>query len=222
MYELDDYDNIEVEFVPGMQPTAYFQDIGKKSLFEVKLDNLALEPFLDLLVQKGRGFLPRRKYVSVGGEPYAMTYFGDHSFSLYMNLNYRYTAKNFASEQSLNGKKGRIFSIPCPELEVHLEKWLAMLDVDTQNLEFWVDLEEKEPGVWKDSYGRIQNYLNWQEGEPNNARKSEHCATAKLVSNENGKKTLRLYDVACPVVKAYFLVEFGDKDLDCSNPRLDL
>ena len=149
--------------------------------------------------------------------PEASTSFGGHTFSIFTQLAFRYTAKNLASEQLWNKQKGRIVRLPCPELEAHLSKWLSTLNLG-EKVDFWLDVEERS-GKWKDSEGKELTYFNWAEGEPNNSRKSDHCAVAKLF---NEGQDLKWTDASCPVAKAYVIVEFGEEELDCSNSHAEL
>lgn len=87
------------------------------------LVDMDLQELLDALKEKG--FEAKRMPVDMSS-PLATTSFGGHTFAFYKTPNYLYAVKEFASEQELDGVKGRVATITCPELSVRPPRALLL------------------------------------------------------------------------------------------------
>jgi len=215
------YENVVVEYVSAMIPTAFFYDEHDNEIDSVVLSDLNLEGLKDLLAS--RGFELRRPSLpepilsaekTLGEIHYQ--FFGDGKL-------YHSNAQDFASSLNYNGMKGRLLTFLCKEQEEKISEW--MNGINPQAL-VWLGASDSESeGYWKwTSNGELfwsqsnlnqdtaSTFTNWRDGEPNNAGGNEHCATYKPNAGWN--------DVNCDSA-AQIVVEFGiSPSKFCDEPVL--
>jgi len=208
------FENIQVEYVPGVTPTAYFYDAEGAEIDQVVVGDLNIDQLRELLQSHGfelrRPKLSEPKLVSeitVGGIHYQ--FFGDGQ--LYNN-----EAQEFAHSQTYNGHKGKLLSIPCKNQEDKIREWIQSVNPETIT---WLGAYDGETeGFWKWGNGDLfwtQNadhqsdstYTNWREGEPNNADGNEHCASFVVSSTSSSGWN----DVNCDSANQ-LIVEFGPSE----------
>jgi len=200
------YENIDVEYVPGAVPTAYFYNENQIETGSVPLGDMDINGFKKILADHGfelrRPKLPEPIFTSeLTDGRVTYKYYG--AGKLYLQ-----DAEDFAQSQTHNGEKGRLLTIRCKEQEEKLDNWIKSLHGEAV---IWLAGSDKErEGFWKWSNGDIfwtqlgiqepGHYSNWKPGEPNHAGGNENCAT---YTPERGWN-----DVDCES-SAQLVVEFG-------------
>eukprot|EP01126_Amoeba_proteus_P038327 TRINITY_DN398_c0_g1_i10.p1 TRINITY_DN398_c0_g1~~TRINITY_DN398_c0_g1_i10.p1 ORF type:complete len:156 (-),score=19.29 TRINITY_DN398_c0_g1_i10:528-995(-) len=138
-------------WIPGMVPTAEIQDEDGKVLESLVVGDKDLEGLLSLL--KEHGFTPKRAYIEMPDEPISSTDFEGHTYSLYTTTNWMDDAREFTSNLSSAGIRGKLATIRCESENDFLISWLGGLGIE-RPFEFWLDLTDAESeGVWKYSDG---------------------------------------------------------------------
>jgi len=208
------FENVQLEYVPGVNPTIYFYDDHQVEVGSVQLGDVDLEGLKQILSQ--HGFELRRPKLPDPILKSELTEGGVHYQFYDPGKMYHNFAEEFASFLTHNGQKGRLLTLRCRDQEEKIDAWLKQFNHDS--LVIWLGASDKESeGYWKWSNGDvfwIQNadsntaYANWRAGEPNNADGNEHCATYLPEKGWN--------DVNCESA-AQIVVEFGPSSNFCTN-----
>jgi len=200
------FENVELEYVPGMTPTAYFYDDNQYEIGTAILNDVDLDGFKQILSQ--HGFELRRPRLPEPVLTSELTESSIHYQFYGSGKLYHENAEEFASSLTHNGEKGRLLTIRCKAQEAKLDDWIKKFP----DVVIWLGASDKQSeGYWKWSNGDLfwmQNadvntastYSNWRSGEPNNADGNEHCATYLPEKGWN--------DVKCDSA-SQIIVEFG-------------
>jgi len=212
------YENIEVEYIPGYPPGAYFYDEAGNEIETLTLSDMGLPELRVLLADHGfelrKPSLPTPKLVNeftLGGVHYQ--FFGAGQL-------YYPGAVEFAAAQTYEDQKGRLLTLQCREQEDQLAAWIMKYTMETAEDErkepkAWLGLTDQlNEGqfIWSES-GEDVSYSHWNGGEPNNAGGDEDCVTWSAANGWN--------DAACSDDPAQIIVEFGPaQNSVCPGPVL--
>jgi len=205
------FENIELEYVPGYTPTAYFYDADGNEIESLQLTDMDFPHFQDLM--KEHNFELRRPTLPLPTASVSEVTIGLNHYIYYGSSKNRYDeAVGFATKQTHNGQPGRLLTIHCKSLEDQLKSQLIP-DADLNGFDAWIGASDATSvGNWKwlsndnnipttaPEDQLIHVYSNWRQGEPNNANNREHCATFGA-SGWN--------DVDCESDASSIIVEFG-------------
>jgi len=219
--QLNSYENVEVQWVPGATPTAHFYAADDSEIDKVELGDRSFEELLQLF--STHGFTPSRPVVTYPSEPTATATFGGHYYEIFSTPNYFSDSNDFARARTRNDVHGHLLTVTSPEenafvlglLSSHgIDKvWLGGQDVDEDEWK-WIDGKEERGKVfWKGNHGGSvvdDAFVNWREGEPNNVD-DEDCA---LFYGMDGKWN----DGTCTTEKASLVIEFSDETAALSEP----
>jgi len=217
------YDNVEVEWVSGMNPTAYFYDSEGTTLSQKELTDMTLEEVMRIFEEYG--FVPLRQKLVYPDLPTATKTYGGHTYELYNFQNYFDNALEFASARKLNNvESGYLVTVTNVEenefvarfLSEHgaLGAWLGAKD-DKEGHWKWISGPEEGRVFWEggtDGFPVDGNYVEWKEREPNNVD-DEDCAVILADGRWN--------DAICGRIKMSLLVEFGTLPLE-GTEKIDL
>jgi len=206
-YGLKNYNNLNVEWVPGAAPTAYFYDESGSQIAEVALGDRTFEELQSLFAEYS--FTPTLEFTPYPDEPLGEREYGGHTYKVYSTENELAKAKEFAQdsggylvtvtsaqEQDFLGKVLTEFKIP--------KVWLGASDKEEEGVWKWMDGPEKSVVFWNSNPDAgIQGYSLWFKGEPNNVN-SEHCS---MLFPDGWN------DVSCDVEKSALVLEIGNDPL---------
>jgi len=207
-YGLKNFNNLQVEWVPGSAPTAYFYDQSGAQVSEAVLGDRTFTELLALL--KEHSFTPTLDAISYPDTPLATREYGGPTYHFYSTENPYQTALDFAKssggymvtvtsaqEQDFLGKALKELNIP--------KVWLGASDREEDGIWKWNDGPEKSTVFWTTNpdTGSAAGYSFWFKGEPNNID-TEDCAQL-FPDGWN--------DVSCEVEKTALVVEIGNEPL---------
>jgi len=214
------YENVEVQWVPGAVPTAFFLNSEGNTVKEAEVGDISLDTLLQLF--SNNGFTPQKRKANYPETPTAQTSFGNHHYELYNVDGFFDEAETFAQSKSHNGEPGYLLTISSAEennaisqmlLENAVQKvWLGARDDETEGTWKWINGPEKGDSFYPFEDGKSA-YENWNNGEPNNVDK-EDCAS--LVDKEGWN------DVSCRSVVMPVVVEYGSERIISSSPAVTL
>jgi len=213
--QLKSFENLEVEFVHGVVPTAYFYAADGSEIGKAELGDRSLEELFELF--STHGFTPVRAAIVYPSEPTATASFGGHHYELYSTPNYVSSANDLARSRSHNGLQGYTLTVTSPEENAFVLDFLSSNGVQ----KVWLGARDTDEGEWKwiggPESGSVfwngnqqgsavdKNYVNWREGEPNDVD-DEDCG---LFYGFDGKWN----DGACSTETASLVIEYGDAPL---------
>jgi len=203
------FENIELEYVHGLTPTAYFYDAQGSEIESAVLTDMDLSQFRDFL--KTHNFELRRPELPLPTGSVSEVTIGLHHYIYYGSGKNRFDqAFEFASQQVHSEQSGRLLTLHCKTLEDQLkiqlipqadlsgfQAWIGASDATSEGNWKWSINDNKIPTTTEDL---SSFYSNWRQGEPNNANHRENCATF----GESGWN-----DVDCDAETSSIIVEFG-------------
>jgi hypothetical protein len=219
------YENLKVEWVGGMAPTAYFKNDAGEVLKELELQDQTFEELVAGVFAENN-FTPKLRVTKYEDPVATFDFWAGHHYELYSAVNNYELAKEFARSRSYNGESGYILTITSIEennkVQMMLKDakvphaWLSLGDFDEGE---WIWTEGPEKGT-KIYQGRHPNgtavegaFVNWKEGEPNDAD-DEDCAT---VEAETGKWN----DARCFMSYSALIVEYGSQPIEIPKTSND-
>jgi hypothetical protein len=204
---------MEVEWVSGMAPTAYFLNEEGKTVKEIEVGDKNLEELSVLF--KENEFTPIVRKIAFPDEPSARVTVGTHVYELYkVPCNFE-DARQFAESKTHDGEAGYMLTITSPEEAEYLSLWLGAnqiatvwigaQDAQSEGEWKWIGGPEKDQVFWSgDADGKSKNnmFANWNDGEPNNAG-DEDCGVFSV--------TGRMNDAVCKIggPKLSVVIEYG-------------
>jgi len=207
---------MEVEWVPGMAPTAYFIDELGKTVKQLEVGDKNLDELTMVFTENN--FTPLIKKITFPDEPTARITVGTHTYEFYNVPCYFDDAQQFSENKTYDGEKGYLVTIASPEEADFLSVWLGSNKVgtvwvgakDAQEGEWkWIGGPEKDQVFWANGATANDKFANWNEGEPNNVG-DEDCGVFSV--------TGRMNDAACRLgPKLSFIVEYGSDAADASK-----
>lgn len=218
--KLGPYENIKVEWVPGLTPVAVLYNSKNEIVKQFELIDKDLESVLDDL--RANGLEPRLKKAIYPDTPTSTDTFGGHHYHLYHVPSFFDEAKAFAESLSFENEKGYLVTITDKEEDEAVREFLKKSNVES----VWMGAKDSETeGIWKWDGGSekgvtfyisdgslTNNYANWKQGEPNNADNAEHCGSV-VTDGWN--------DAPCEVAQLSVLVEFGSASFK-ADKKVDL
>jgi len=206
-YGLKNFNNLQVEWVPGAAPTAYFFDESGTQISEAVLGDRSFTELLTLFQE--HSFKPTLDYTPYPDQPLAVREYGGHTYRFYNTENPMQAAMDFAKssggyivtvtsaqEQDFLGKVLKELNIP--------KVWLGATDIEEQGIWKWNDGPEKSNVFWTaNPDAGVVGYSFWFKGEPNNID-TEDCAQL-FPDGWN--------DVSCDAEKTPLVVEIGNEPL---------
>jgi len=217
--QIEGFSNMEVEWVPGMVPTAYFIDESGTTIKQIEVGDKSLEELS--VIFKENDFNPVVKKVVFPDEPTARVNVGSHVYELYsVPCNFD-DARQFAESKTHNGEPGYLVTITSQEEADFLSIWLGAQktgtvwigaqDANHEGEWKWIGGPEKDQAFWSGNADgkRIDDrFSNWNTGEPNNVG-DEDCGVFSV--------TGRMNDAACKLgPKLSVLIEYGSDVVDSS------
>jgi hypothetical protein len=208
---LKNFENLKVEWVHGVAPTAYFYDSSGNQVSEVVLGDRTFTELVALFSE--HSFTPTIEKLPYPETPLAVREYGGHTYKFYDTLNGIKDATEFAKNSG-----GYVLTVTSAQEQDFLGKVLVELKIP----KVWMggsDLEEE--GVWKWSGGPeanlvfwrtnptteadhgVMGYTLWFSGEPNNMD-SENCGQI-FPDGWN--------DASCYSEKSALVVEIGNDPL---------
>lgn len=106
--EIGTFENINVQWVGGATPTAYFQNDKGETISETEIGDKSYEDLL-LLFQEHH-FTPKKKVYTYPESFSDVSEFGGHRYELFNSLNYFDAALEFAKSKNFNGKNVFFFN----------------------------------------------------------------------------------------------------------------
>jgi len=216
--QLGVYKNIEVEWVPGMTPTAYLIDTHGVTLKQFEITDKDLDQVLEDL--KNNGLEPVLRTAEYPDTPLASTEFGGHHYELYHVPSFFHEAKTFAESKEKEGEKGYLLTITSKTEDVKLREfldqnqvsavWLGAQDTEEEGNWKWIGGPEKEKLFWSKGTSTENEYVSWKEGEPNDVN-NEDCGA---FTNEGWN------DELCDSTQLSVVVEYGSSPL--TSEKADL
>lgn len=200
------FENLDVQYIPGMPPTAYFYNAAGSEINSITLNDMDLNSLKELLANNGfvvrRPTLPLPRLATefaLGGVHYQFFGKGELYFA---------QAQEFAASQTLNGHKGRLLTLQCREQEDALANWINKYaaeqgEAELREQKVWLGVTDQlNEGqfIWTAS-GEDIGYSHWNGGEPNNAGGDEDCV---MLSTSYGWN-----DVSCEADHAQVVIEYG-------------
>jgi len=209
-YGLKNYENVQVEWVGGATPTAYFYDTNGNELSQVVLGDRSLTELLSLFEEQG--FKAEVENIVYPEEPIGVREYGGHTYKFWITENYLPAAQEFVAAKH---PEGYIVTITSDAEQQFLGKSLKELSI----IKAWLGAKDHEEGKWQwlggpekdhvfwDAYSKEENKANgytlWFPNEPNNID-NEDCG----VFFPDGWN-----DASCDTEKAALVVEFGTEPL---------
>jgi hypothetical protein len=220
--EASDYSNIEIQWVGGHTPTAYFRDDAGATTKEVVLEDLDRAGILDFF--KKHEFEPKLPQADAfADQPSNQATFKGHHYEHFPAKGPWDRARDFAASRTHNGRKGYIATVTSKaegefvrKLAGEEEIWLGASDGAVEGEWRWVQGPEHGTLFWTGTgtQGSRQenNFARWRAHEPNNADtvKEEDCASMGPTGEWN--------DVPC-VQFTGLVIEYGDEPLPQESPQ---
>jgi len=210
--QLKQYDNIQVEWVPGARPAAHLYDADGNEIKNFELGDRSLEELIEVL--KENGFTPSVPVFSYPQDPTASASYGGHHYELFTTQNFFNSADEHARGRTHEGLKGYTLTISSAGenafvsdfLKTHnVEKaWLGAQDVEEEGKWKWIGEKVFWTGA-ADGTAEAGAYVNWHVGEPNDADDEDCAILYAMDGNWN--------DGSCLTEKAVLVVEYGDLPL---------
>jgi len=220
---------VEVEWVPGLSPTAYYYDSQGFELSNLELHDMDLEELLHVFGESG--FIPLVPNLVYPDHPTAVEVFGGHRSELYTLNNFFDAALEFARAREFDGESGYLVTVMSQDENDFIERFL----MEHKTLSVWLGAKDNVEGQWKwisgpeegvgfweggsdglplNMDGTGGTYAHWRQGEPNNVD-DEDCA---VIFATDGQWN----DALCGKTKVSLLVEFGTKPLLEGTVKSDL
>jgi len=211
---------VEVEWVSGMSPTAYFYDSegivkSQRELTDMDLDEL-------MTIFNTYKFEPLKQVLVFPDTPTATDTYGGHRYELFVLQNYFDAALEFARSRKFNDVSGYLVTVGNHEENEFVAGFLSKNDA----VSAWLGAKDDEEGHWKwiegpengikfwegtfDGHPMDGVYVNWKEGEPNNVD-NEDCAAILADGIWN--------DAVCDRAKISLIVEFGTEPLEVTTEK---
>jgi len=222
-FEVSEYENIQVEWVSGHTPTAFFRDAEGNTLEEVVLSDLDHGQILDFFVLHG---LTAKKPKAGYTNPTITWDFHSHHYEFFPNHGSYEEAKDFALSRTWNDLPGYPVTLTSLEEELILKQhiptpdatmngiWLGTQDHEEEGLWKWTVGPEEGTRFWQGKGtqgGPLDNqHHHWRLHEPNNANDAvnEDCAIFLSLSQDETDGSWN--DVPC-TQRVGLVVEYGDK-----------
>lgn len=213
------FENLNVEWIHGHVPTAFFYNDKKEEVGKVELGDKDLTELLALLDSKG--FVPQKKTVELGN-PLKVSTFEGRTYEMYKPALSFEEASNLVALKSIDNMPGHLLTITSNAendfIASFLEGtgidsvWLGANDQETEGTWVWLTGPEKGVGFWKD--GETQTFAKWRELEPNNVN-IENCATfsKNTITNEYSWN-----DVSCLNSQYSVIVEYSPSSSSATQP----
>jgi len=221
--EASEYENIELEWIRGHLPTAYFKDVQGKVIEELALPDYGHGDIMKLF--KSHKWTPRRPRVGFG-DPLSNGSFGGHYYEFFAIPSPWEDANEFALSRSHDGLQGYLLTLTSKEEELFIRKlipatmhqasggvWLGAGDGEEEGKWFWKAGPEAgvKFGEGRGKDGKVVGsaFQSWQTREPNNGENDydEDCAIMSYRDASAGWD-----DVSCfPPVRNGLIVEYGNE-----------
>jgi len=209
-YGLKNYINVQVEWIGGATPTAFFYDDTENELSNVVLGDRSLTELLTIFEEQG--FTAEVENIVFPDIPFAVREYGGHTYKFWLIENYFPAAQEFVTTKHPDGyivtitSKGEQEFLGKTLKEFVITKaWLGAKDAEEGKWQ-WLGGPEKDQLFW-DAYVRDTEksigYTLWFPNEPNNVD-NEDCS----VFFPDGWN-----DASCDTEKAALVVEFGNDPL---------
>jgi len=221
---LGSYNNLKVEWVPGMAPTAVFMDANNGVIKTVEVGDKDFKEVMELL--KTNDFEPKIKSATFPESPNAVAEFGGHTYHLYITQAFWKESQEFAESKKPDIQGGGyLVTIDSEEEEKFVQDllkknnidaaWLGAQDASEEAEWKWVVGPEKDTLFW--SRGKVNGvYSNFKEGEPNDTN-DEDCGVVTI----DGWN-----DADCLSARLSVVVEYGERASTTTNEadaeRVDL
>jgi len=206
-YGLKNFNNLNVEWIHGAAPTAYFYDESGSQISEVVLGDRTYTELLSLFAENS--FTPTLDFTPYTELPLASRDYGGHTYKFYSTENGILKAREFAQasggylvtvtsaqEQDFLGKVLNELKIP--------KVWLGASDKEEEGVWKWLDGPENSVVFWNSNPDAgVNSYTLWFKGEPNNID-NEHCS---MLFPDGWN------DVCCDVEKSALIIEYGNDPL---------
>jgi len=220
--EIGEYTNIQIEWIRGETPKAFFRDNEGKTVKEVELQDVEHAGFLEIL--KANGFVPTIKEVTFG-KPIANGVHNGHYYEYYDTPAPFELANKFAISLANNTASAYLVTVTSKEEEEfvlslipedtrnqHGGIWLGAQDVNEEGNWEWIGGPEKGVVLWQGPRAgwlgwlwswlhagqKVEGqYANWIKNEPNNANGEpfqEDCAILEVKPTDDKG---RWVDVTC-------------------------
>jgi len=196
----------------------YFYGVKEKLIEKVDLENIGMPEFTALMKKHNFEMILTSSTFKIPGNIVSSVTLGENHYEFYGKMEKLkfWDANFFAKKRIHEGKTGRLLSLWCLEQETELLKWMKKALPDTKEMPVWLDASDQELETswrwlhtkrlfWHFDHnapvpGEPNAYSNWRKyDEPNNDKKSEHCATFQFGGWN---------DVECDAAKS-IIVEFG-------------
>jgi len=219
-FEVSEYENIQVEWVSGHTPTAFFRDAEGNNLEEVVLSDMDHSQMLNFFALHG---LTPKKPKADYTNPTITWDFQNHHYEFFPNHGSYEEAKEFALSRTWNDLSGYPITLTSLEEELVLKQhipaqdakngiWLGAQDDNEEGLWKWTVGPEEGIRFWQGKGtqgGPLDNqHHQWRLHEPNNANdaSNEDCAILVLSQDEaDGSWN----DVPC-TQRVSLVVEYSD------------
>jgi len=221
--EASDYTNIQIDWVPGHTPTAYFRDEAGQVTSEVVLEDFNRDEMLSFFTRNNFAVkLPEP--VPYDANPISVATYKTHHYEYFGTKRPYEDAREFAASRTHNGKKGYVLTITSKDegeivsrLAPAIDVWLGANDMDTEGHWTWTQGPENGLIFWRgqgtQGVAESEHFNAWRLHEPNNADNvnEEDCATMNAELEWN--------DVPCRDIRA-LVIEYGDDLLPISKEEL--
>jgi len=220
--QLKYYENVEVQWVPGATPTAYFYSADGTEVNNAELGDKSIEELFELF--SSHGFTPARPVITYPSEPTSSASFGGHYYELYNTANFFQDANEFAQGRTHEGLQGALLTVTVPDENAFVVGLLSSNGVD----KVWIGGQDESEGEWKwiggEESGTMfwkgksegsavdNHFVNWRAGEPNDVD-DEDCA---IMYGGDGKWN----DGSCVLEKASLVIEYGNQPLSVPEPEI--
>jgi hypothetical protein len=211
-YGLKGYVNIEVQWVGGATPTAYFYDSDGNEVSQAVLGDRSVTELLALFDE--HKFKAEVESIVYPDEPLAVREYGGHTYKFWITENYFPAAEEFVAAKQPGGY---IVTITSASEQAFLGNTLKELGI----IKAWLGGKDKEEGKWlwlggpekdqlfwdayaTDEAAKAPGFKLWFPNEPNNAD-NEDCS---LFFPDGWN------DASCDTEKASLVVEFGNEPLN--------